>query len=268
MKLIVDSGGTKTDWAMTNIASESAVITTPSAKDAIVSTLPASIISRQGDITNVYYYGAGLYDSATCDHARSQLSHIFTSAKISCHSDLLGGCRATAARQPGIVCILGTGSNSCTYDGNKIVQNHPALGYIMGDEGSGAAIGKEMIKSYLYGEWDAESRQKFESVYQVTKASLLKELNKPTAATYLASFARHANDHKNVACRAIVKAQIEAFISRRVLTYDDYSTYPIHFVGSIAYFYGTLVNEVCEQAGLSVSSIQHKPINGLIAYHK
>jgi len=270
MQLIVDSGGSKTDWAIGSLNDWN--IFSSGKLDCLQfdsTSIPLEILAEAKNIEHIYFYGAALYDQEKCQNVIQRLTQIFRQGNIICESDLVGACRATAGSRKGIVCILGTGSNSCTYDGNNIVKNIPALGYIIGDEGSGVNIGKTVLKAYLYGELKSETRAIFESKHFVTKSTMLTAISNPiTAKTYIAQFASFPNESADDSLISLVKQEIDEFFSRRVLSYDEYLKYPVHFVGSIAYFYSSLIKELCSEHKIMLGSIIQKPINRLIEYHK
>jgi len=269
MKLIIDSGGTKTDWAIvTESGTDIQIFTTPSDHTDLTYVMPPAVISRKEEILEVHMYGAGMYSNQVSKPVQQQISKLLPSATVHVYSDLLGCCRATAGAESAIVCILGTGSNSCVYDGKNIVRQIPALGFVMSDEGSGVNIGRALIKAYLYGEMDKDTSIQFKQAYGITKSMLLENLQGQSPAAYLASYARFPNDHPTPLAVELVREELSTFVQRRVLSYDDKVTYPVHFVGSIAYFYSSLIKDLCHQAGLRNGLILQKPINGLITYHK
>lgn len=267
--LIIDSGGTKADWTL--IRSDEP-ITAMSAGIDIYSDaieIPSDLMAYIKDTTSIHFYGAGVFGDIQRKLVHTALEKAFlTSKNITVHSDMIGAARATAGNERGIICILGTGSNSCVYDGKNIVKQIPSLGYIIGDDGAGTSIGKALLKAYFYGEMPSQVSDAFAQVYPITKERVLARLRKENSAHYLANFARFPKEYPSEYLNALVAAEITTFVERRILSYREYLDYPIHFIGSIAYFYQNILRSVCARYSLQVECIVQKPMEGLIVYHE
>lgn len=275
MILIVDSGSTKTDWAIINdndYTIYDSLGINPSSDVSFIS-LPdhnPTLARRALNITHIYYYGAGVIDSSTQKKVYDWLKLYFTnSIHIEVSSDLLGACKALAGDKKGIVSILGTGCNSCTYDGSKITDNIPSLGYILSNEGAGTEIGKAILKSYFYRRMPNDVQLEFESKYKIDKSNVIHSLyQKQNPTAYLAKYASFINETTNKKWRkSILSPLFESFIDIRIKSYFDYFSYELYFVGSIAYFCQDILKEILEINNLQLTEVIQKPINGLIKYH-
>ncbi len=271
MKLIIDSGGTKADWAVIDgvlkARDTGAGIRT---REDTKLEIPVEITPYREEITEIYYYGAGLYSKKRSVFIFEIFKSAFPNANIKVESDLLAAARATALTSPAIVCILGTGSNSCVYDGTNILHNITPLGFIIGDEGGGTTIGKEVLKGYFYNEMPESTKKIFEQKYpNLSKTRVLNAVNDMSqSAAYISSFAKFPNEVDCEYLSNMVKSELKTYLTRRVMPYKEYKTYPLHFVGSIAYFYRSHIKSLCSDTGQSLGQILRKPITGLIEYHK
>ena len=275
-KLIIESGSTKTDWVIITPQKNIRFTTqgiNPSASDHIFDLIveKPEILGSASSIDEIYYFGAGVIDNATRSVVQNWLSKYFTEVKAyRIQSDMLGAAKSTAGNNKGIICILGTGSNSCVYDGNNIIDNIPALGYALSNEGGGSKIGGELIKAYFYRRMPKNVHNEFEERYSLNKSELIENLYKkgnPTA--YLASFAQFLNETGNKQWRRkFLFPLFQEFIDLRIKQYSEYLHYDLHFVGSIAYFYADVIKDVIQYNNLSYKSIIQKPIDGLIDYYK
>lgn len=276
MILVVDSGSTKTDWAVIN--GENHKIYTspginPSSDLAFISLSEHNvhIADLAPKITHIYYYGAGVIDQSTQMLVNDWLIRYFKNIiEIKISSDLLGACKSLAGDKKGIVSILGTGCNSCTFDGHKITDNIPTLGFIVSNEGAGTDIGKGILQSYFYRQMPKDVLHEFESKYNIDKSSVVRSLYQESNTTaYLAKYASFINETKNSTWRkSILGPLFQSFIDIRIKTYLDYLSYELYFVGSIAYFCQDILKETLENNNLQVAEIIQKPIDGLIKYHK
>ncbi len=276
--IIADSGSTKTDWRIISKAEEIATLTTIGFNPVLTNT--ALIIKEltpvfsdstlNQSIREIYYYGAGCWDLDSCSIVLKALEVFFPAAEISVTNDLIGAARAVCGPQAGIACILGTGANSCLYDGQKIADNVPALGYIMGDEGSGAYLGKRLLQSYFYRALPKVLEEKLLIKYDVSKKVMLENVyHKKGGNRYLASFAKFIIAEKHHPfMRQLTADAFDTFIKRQLLKYENTANYPIHFIGSIAYFLEDILQEVLEKNGLKLGKIIQQPIDGLVDFHK
>ncbi len=278
MILIADSGSTKTDWRIIQDAQPMQAISTIGFNPVLTST--AKIIKelktafRKQEVNEaihaVYYYGAGCWDAATCAIVSKALFVIFPKAKIEVTNDLLGAARAVCGKEAGIACILGTGANSCLYDGQKVIDNVPALGYIIGDEGSGAYLGKQLLKSYFYRELPKALSEKLMAEQTISKQLLLENVYQSKVGNrYLASFAKFIIQEKaHPFMEQLISDAFDTFLQRQVKKYHGAINYPVHFIGSIAYFLKVILTKRLEVNGLQIGTIIRQPIDGLVDFHK
>lgn len=271
MKIIIDSGGSKTDWAFCN--DDKVVIYSTTSLSIYGTKSLSELLSKEyleylRKASSVHYYGTGIIGIESASRVKSLLGDFHLTENIFVYDDMTGAARAVMSEGRGVVCILGTGSNTCFFDGVQCHEMHPSLGFIIGDEGSGSDIGKEVLKAYFYGTMSKEISTAFIAKYGIDKPSLLSNLRESLQpARYLAQFAAFPNLVKNDELLQLVSKQLKAFLVTRVMPFDEYLDLPIHFVGSIAYFYAYLIEPICTELGLTVGNILEKPINGLINYH-
>lgn len=277
MIAIVDSGSTKADWRFVTSDGEQTSISTmgfnPFFHDAskisseLLSAFPTDINLKA--VTSVYYYGAGCSDAYRCSIVEQGLKLVFPNANLMVDHDILASARATCKDQPGIACILGTGSNSCAYDGTKIIDNVVNLGFLIGDEGSGSHLGKMLIRGYFYREFPEEIKRDFESTYSFSKREFLNKVyGNESANVYLASFTRFMSNHKDhLYIQHLVGQSFGEFIKRHVRKYKNHTELPIHFVGSIAYHFADILELVLAERNMTMGIVIKKPIDNLVQYH-
>ncbi|MBR9999631.1 MAG: N-acetylglucosamine kinase [Cyclobacteriaceae bacterium] len=276
MILIADSGSTKTDWKSTDGTGNTASVKTGGinpqymdqediareAREAASGMTPSSIKS-------IYFYGAGCSSKEKKDLVSAAIKDYFPEADIQVNGDLFGAARATCFFQPGIACILGTGSGSCVYDGEKIIKSIPSLGFILGDEGSGAYLGKQLVRDFLREEMPAEMISLIRDKLGITKEVILENVNrKPMPSKYLAGFSKFIHENINhTYVEDLVYHGFEDFMAHYITPYRESQEYPIHFVGSIARGFKSILNAVLESGNLELGKVEEAPINGLIEYH-
>lgn len=282
MKLIADSGSTKTDWVLTHEGTVVATCQTQGinpfhqSEDDITAILRQELIpalrqtmdSVQSSIFKVVFYGSGVRPEVVPRMA-ALLRAVLTHADAEAHSDLLGAARAVCGRREGVACILGTGANSCLYDGRTIVGNTPSLGYILGDEGSGAVLGIRFLNALYKGFMPKSLVADFEGDSGYTLADVIDRVyRRPLANRFLASLspfiARHLDEP---ALWQLVVDNFRGFFRRNVAPYGR-PDLPIGFVGSMAYHYAAALREAAAAEGFTVGLTMKSPIDGLIAYHQ
>jgi len=276
MIVITDSGSTKADWKFVKDNGSIKEFHTqgfnPFFHDQkeIITVLKSefkSIVKK--DVEKVFYYGAGCSSKERCEIVADALSNIFKNAVVSVDHDLLASARATCGKNPGIACILGTGSNSCSFNGKKIVDNVKNMGFLVGDEGSGSHIGKSLLRGYFYRELPAELKDSFEIYYPGGKEEILSKIysvDQPNV--YLASFSKFLSNHKNHPyVQHIVWESFDEFIRRHVCKYDGHLKVPIHFIGSVAYYFKDILEMALERRAMKLGVVIKKPIDGLVSYH-
>ncbi|MCE9106206.1 hypothetical protein [Bacteroides pyogenes] len=275
MKLIAESGSTRTEWA---IVENDHVIqrafteginpyfqTRREISRSVRLGLPDIFFRKK--LEQVYYYGAGCSSNEKKNILGASLVAQFKTP-IQVESDLLGAARSLFKSEPGIACILGTGSNSCFYDGRIIVKNVKPGGYILGDEGSGAAMGKMFLSDLLKGLAPKDLANNFYDKFRITANEVMESVyNRPFPNRFLATIAYFLADHTdNDYALNLITGSLRNFFIRNVCQYD-YQNYPIRFVGSLAYTYAPLLKEIVKEYGMKLDVIEETLMNGLIEYH-
>jgi len=297
MILIADSGSTKTDWTLLHSAHENitkSVIATfktqgitpihQSAAD-IRQILSRELLSQFSTFPRAQLVSMGILDSALMEHTSvffygsgctpahvpmmSQLiNEVLSPKKIEVHSDLMAAARALCQHEAGIACILGTGANSCLYDGGQIVQNTPALGYILGDEGSGSVLGRLFVNAIFKNPKLSDLRDEFLKVTKQTQADIIRKVyNEPMANRYLASTSTFIIEHLgNPVLRQMVIDNFRQFFRSNIDPYNR-KDLPVHFVGSMAFHYRSQLEEAARLEGYTIGQTLQSPMEGLIKYH-
>lgn len=275
--LLADGGGSKTTWHYFNGTKGKTFVTagiapyliTTNALNHIVDSVYKKLNTTQQP-THIYYYGTGCANITNANKVKASLKKYYTKAKIAISNDLDAVAKATCQHHKGIACILGTGSNSGVYNGKKITKNSPGTGYILGDEGSGAFLGKLVLQYYLYNVFDAQLMQNFNDTYKTNRNEIYeKTYRQPLANKYLASFAPFLLANKgHYMIDNIILDGIALFMSTHLLRYPESNKYPIHFSGGIAYNFAPYLHELCANFGFTIGTIINEPIKGLITYHK
>jgi N-acetylglucosamine kinase-like BadF-type ATPase len=276
VKLIADSGSTKTHWCvMSGGVIEKEVVTggvNPfyQTQQDIVSLLDSQLVAELKDyvIDEIYFYGAGCAFPDKKLIVSQALVRFFGQATVAVQSDLLGAARSLFQHEAGIACILGTGSNSCYYDGREIVQNISPLGFILGDEGSGAVLGKLFVADCLKNQLPEWISEKFLDEYELTPAAILDRVYKqPFPNRFLAQFTPFILEHiEEPAIFNLVFDSFDAFLTRNVLQYS-LDELRVGFIGSIAYYFRDTLEIVTSERGIVVSDIVKSPMEGLVRYH-
>lgn len=280
MILIADSGATKTDWLISD-RNNQVIIKTEGInpfhqdEDYIRRTIEKDLLTQIGtkddskkeDIAEIYFYGAGCLPEPA-EKIKKLLQEYFASAKTEAYTDLMGAARALCGRNPGIACILGTGSNSCMYDGENIVDNVSPLGYILGDEGSGAYLGKRFIGDCLKGQLPAAIKENFLENSNLTIKDILEKVyRQPQANRFLASITPYIYKVKEEASvKTFLHECFTDFFKRNIMGYD--TTLEISFTGSVAWYFQEEIKEAAEQLNLKTGKFIKEPIWGLKEYHK
>ena len=275
MILIADGGSTKTDWCVSEHGEQFQRITTRGinpfflSEEAIGELICSSLLPKLNDKTldALYFYGAGCLPEKI-PMMRAILEKYLEVKAIEVNSDMLGAARGLSGRNPGIVCILGTGSNSCYYDGEKISSNVSPLGFILGDEGSGAALGKLLVGDLLKNQLPAGMKENFLQEYDLTTGMIIEQVyRQPFPNRFLSSLSPFLlRNIREPALRSLVFNSFQSFLTRNVMQYD-YKRYPVHFVGSIAYHYREILEEAVFASGMRLGSIMQNPMEGLVEYH-
>lgn len=279
MKLIADSGSTKTIWYLTNGQKHFIyhtkgynpfLLSTTEIQGSLKKDLFPQLENDLAQIEEVYFYGAGCGSTITQNRVKKLLQECFPLAEIHVHNDLLGTARAVCQHSAGLCCILGTGSNSCVFDGEKIIDNTVSLGYILGDEGSGNHIGKLLLQSFFYGKMPKDLALAFSSKYQLSRATFLDQLfNSDMPNQYLASFSLFCGEKiEHLFIQTIIKQAFDRFIQEHVLPFlKKYPKLAVHFSGSVAYVYQVLLKESLNVYNIPIGNIIKNPFPNLLNYH-
>jgi len=274
MILIADSGTTKTEWCMINNGGTSETLITPGInpfyqEEENITAILQKEFTAAKKFDSIYFYGAGCINKEKQDIVRNSLMQVFEAKRIFIGSDLLAAAHSMCQDQSGIACILGTGSNSCYYNGSEIVANVSPLGFILGDEGSGAVLGKKLIGDILKNQLPQSLINDFFETYHTTAAEILENVyKKPFPSRYLADFTKFLSKNiKHPEIENIVILSFREFVTRNLLQYPGIERTPIHFTGSIAFHFEVQLRKVIEEQNLILGNIERAPMNGLIKYH-
>ena len=276
--LIADSGSTKTDWICLADGDESKQIEVQTmglnpfhvSDNEIRDVLAHDVLPQLGDtkVDAVYFYGSGVRPEVE-GRVEGLLRESFPDAQtVQAHSDLLGACRALCGDKPGIACILGTGANSCVYDGTQVVHNTPALGYILGDEGSGAVLGKHLLHDLYTGVLPNSVRLMFEKEMGLQLSNIINKVyREPQANRFLASLSEFIHRHLDEeGIRQLVYSTFSDFVNYHISRYGRRDL-PLSFVGSIAYYYQEQLQLIVQMLDYEMGTILKSPLQGLVAYH-
>ena len=275
--LIADSGSTKCEWRVTGSRKVTSYFTQGMSPYFLNAEQMENVIRtelmkkmKKTEPEEIHFYGTGNKNPKNAAMIKKVLQKVFPDAEVSVDHDLLGASRALCQREPGIACILGTGSNSCYFNGKKIVRNSPGLGYVLGDEGSGAYLGKKVIQYSLYEIFEKDLKDKFEKKYNTNAAEILENVyQKPLPNRYLASYTMFLSENRgHYMIENIIEDGINDFFYNHVSRYPESKRYPVHFTGSIAYHFKDVVLGLCEWYGMKAGTILKSPMDGLVEYHR
>lgn len=276
--LIADAGGTKTVWALTTSKNNERIFTggiSPYFQDSeeINKLLREELICNIGKpekIDEIYFYGSGCMNTANNNIIKKGLVPSFVNAKIFVNDDVYGAARSLCGNEKGIACILGTGSSACYFNGKKIKEDRTGMGFILGDEGSGAYLGKKVLQHFLYKKFDKELEDQFNADFQTTVDEILEEVYKGKFANkYIASFTPFLKRHRgHKTIEKILEEGIGDFFRESVLPIRHSSRYPIGFVGGIAFNFRDVLKKNCNSFGLRLGKVISQPMDGLLSYHK
>ena len=277
MILLADSGSTKTDWGLVEDGklvkrlrtsgmnpfqmSEEAI--TEEIKNHLVPELPSTVLDE------VHFYGAGCTKEKQPIVERALRANLTINGECEVASDMLGAARGICGHKPGIACILGTGSNSCSYDGKNLVKNVSPLGFILGDEGSGAVLGKLLVGDVLKNQMPEAITKRFFEKYNLTSAEIIDRVyRQPKPNTFLASFVPFLEENiDEPKIYNLVKESFRSFLRRNVMQYEGWQTLPIGFNGSIAKIYKKPLLEALEEEGMHLGRIIQAPMDAMVEYH-
>ncbi len=278
MIAIVDSGSTKTDWVILdefkNVFLKAETIGfNPNfiSRELIVPEIEknTSLASVKNSITKIYFYGSGCGVKQNCDIIEQEVGKVFFNAKITVREDLAAAAFAAYSGKPAIVCIMGTGSNSCYFDGENLKIKLPSLGILIGDEGSGSAIGKQLVRRFFMQKLPQDLHAEFEETYHLTIEEALKNMyHNPRPNAFLADFNKFVVERKDHPYFVqMVSEEMKNFFEYQVIPYEEAKESEINFIGSIAYYYENILRSVASELHLNVGHVVQKPIESLVNYH-
>lgn len=276
IKLIADSGSTKTEWCL--LKNNTPLIFTSQGMSPYFldgAGMEKIILEevfpylKKASVDEIYFYGTGCKNPTNIKIVRKAFKKLFTNAMVSVDNDLSGAAKSLCGNEKGIACILGTGSNSCYYNGKKIVKNSPGLGFILGDEGSGAYLGKKVIQHFLYNIFEEDLRARFLAKFITTDSEILEAVyKKPLPNRYLASFAIFlAENRGHYMIENIIEDGLNDFFFTHIIKYRESAKLPVHFTGGIACGFKDIIQQLCKGYDLQMGNIFKSPMEGLIKYH-
>ncbi len=277
MILIADSGSTKTDWLLQDAQGGRVDVTTDGinpfyiGEDDIFGVLREQLLPELAQTPGrIFYYGTGCAGEASSGRVARALARAFPGAGIEVYSDLTGAARALCGRQPGMACILGTGSNNSVYDGAEVTSNIGSLGFWLGDEGSGGHLGKTLLVHYLHRELPEPVHQAFRADYpEIDRLYILEQAyRKPFPNRYFAAFTPFVSRFLSDAFVAeMVRGCFTSFVEKYVLRHPESAVLPVHFTGSVAWYFREVLLEVVAGKKLTAGRIERSPLPGLLRYH-
>lgn len=275
--LIADSGSTKTEWCLLQNGKKKKLETQGLSPyfltgEQIKEILQTELIPRLKLAVpdTIYFYGTGCANPGNAAIVKKAIAHFFKKAKIDVQHDLMGAAKALCGDSKGIACILGTGSNSCFYNGKKIVKNSPGLGYVLGDEGSGAYLGKKVVQYFLYQTFDEDLMERFKARFNTNSVEILEAVyKKPLPNRYLAGFTIFLVENRgHFMIENIIEDGLNDFFFNHIYKYRESWSMPINFVGSVAYGFRDVLKDLCNSYELQLGRVLKNPMEGLVNYHQ
>lgn len=274
--LIADSGATKAEWVLLNNAKKKTLFT-QGISPYFLNTVQIEELLRKElvpklkyvEVQDIQYYGTGCANPENAASVKKALKKVFPNAKVSVYTDLMAAARAVCGHNKGIACILGTGSNSCYYNGKKIMKNSPGLGYVLGDEGSGAYLGKKVIQYYLYDTFDDDLRSRFDARFVTNSVEILDNVyKKPLPNRYLAGFTMFlAENRGHYMIENIIEDGLNDFFYQHLCKYAEVWKNPVNFVGSVAFGFSDVLASLCQSYEFEMGTVLQNPMPGLVDYH-
>jgi glucosamine kinase len=275
--LIADSGATKAEWCLINNGKKKTLFTqgispyflnTEGITELLRNELAPKV--KNSSIDQIFYYGTGCANPENVRSIKKALKTVFSDADVDVQTDLMAAARAVCGHEKGVACILGTGSNSCYFNGKKILKNSPGLGYVLGDEGSGAYLGKKVLQYYLYDTFDDDLRARFDARYVTTRVEILDRVYKqPLPNRYLATFTMFlAENRGHYMIENIIEDGLNDFFFQHLFKYREIWSLPVSFVGSVADGFKDVVLDLCRSYEFEMGTVLKNPMQGLVKYHK
>ena len=274
MRLIIDAGSTKMEWILLDGNNVKQRFYTegfnPNYAERQCLVDMCHGVSLPDGIHFIHYYGTGCGNEQNCLLIKEVIQERFPYAEIHVTHDLMAACHAVLGHEKGIACIIGTGSNACLYDGERITERAVSLGYLVGDEGSGKHIGSEVVRAYFYGFMPEDLRRQFDETCHLELRDFIdKVYHQPQPSRYLATFAKFAGEHQSHPfIKELVKGCFKAFIEAFVLRFEGAETMKVSFVGSVAFHFQDLLKESLAEYGLVMGEVMPSPAEGLIRYYQ
>lgn len=277
IKLIADSGSTKTEWCLMNGKSVKTFYTQGLSPYFLSAEQIEYVIHEELKVKfkrtepdEIYFYGTGCSNADNVKLVKKAIQKVFQDAEVFVDHDLMGAAKALCGHEKGIACILGTGSNSCYYNGKKIIKNSPGLGYVLGDEGSGAYMGIKVIQHFLYHTFDEDLMDRFNAKYHTNSDEILSAVyKKPLPNRYLAAFTDFLVENRgHYMIENIIEDSFNDFFFNHVYKYRESWTMPINFTGSVAFGFKDVLQDMCSSFELQLGKVIKKPMDGLIKFHK
>ena len=274
--LIADSGATKTEWCLVGKGHKKTFFTQGISPYFLTTSQIADLVKaellpklKNVNITDLFYYGTGCFDPNNAKSVKRALKMAFPQAKTEVGTDVLGAAKAVCGNNKGLVANLGTGSFSCYYDGKKIAKQRPGTGYILGDEGSGAYLGKKLIQYFLYETLDEELKVKFEDKFETDRAGILENVyKKPFPNRYLAGFTMFlAENRGHYMVENILEDGLNDFFFYHLCKYREVWFLPVNFIGSIAYGFKDVLQQLCQSYEFDLGKVLKNPMEGLVKFH-
>jgi len=277
MILIADIGSTKGDWRIINndkVSKFTSIGFNPlhDLTMPFLNSLKKMAATRKAfkKIKSIHYYGTGVIDHHHVDVVTNILKEVFRFSEIQVNSDIMAAVRSTCQNKAGIVAILGTGSNSCQFNGEKIIAQIPSLGYPLGDEGSGSDMSKRLIKAYFYKEMSLKLENEFLKVFKMSRTAFLTELKSASSPSkFLAEYVKFIVAHRNdKLIKNIIRESLEEFFKRHLVKYKMNDNERVHFVGSIAHLFSREIKRLAKSNQMIIGKIHQYPIDELVSYYK
>jgi glucosamine kinase len=275
--LIADSGATKCEWCLLD-GNKKQMVITQGLSPYFLNTQQIEAVLRnellpalsKPLVDTVYFYGTGCLRPENAKIVQKAIKAVFKDAAVDVSHDMTGAAKALCGNEKGIASNLGTGSFCCFYNGKKIVKDSPGIGYVLGDEGSGAYLGKKVIQYYLYKTFDEDLRYKFDQKYNVMAAEILENVyKKPWPNRYLASYALFLSENRgHYMIENIIEDGLNDFFYYHLCKYGESWKLPIHFVGGVSFAFRDVIQELCIGYEFTLGKIIRNPMEGLIDYHK
>lgn len=276
VKLIADSGSTKAEWCLLDGKKKKTFDTQGMSPYFLSGDQIEAVVNKElkGKLkgvepTEIFYYGTGCSNPNNIRIVKKALQKVFPQAAITVNHDLMGAAKALCGNEKGVACILGTGSNSCYYNGKRIVKNSPGLGFILGDEGSGAYLGKKVVQYFLYNTYDPDLMDRFNAKYNTNAVEILEAVYKrPLPNRYLAGFVPFLVENRgHFMIENIIEDGFNEFFFQHIYKYKESWTMPINFIGSVAFGFKDVLKEMCDTYELQLGKVLKNPMEGLIRYH-